>query len=229
MRQATLHCIVLACMWLCSLPLAAQTDSVEFDLRKKPKFSFRFGSNGSFITNQPANIFCIGFGLKFGKSVRFGIGGSWLRTPIFRNKILDFADTPGPDTTTVRLGYGNLLFFTDIMFYQKKKWELTVSADYNLGASNYSFNRNGTTSTIAQGGVASFNPFITAEYKVLPWVGLSAGLGLRIMVLNNSLMPTEQFNSLLYNYGVSVYLGQIYKDIVKGINKCKEKKATKNP
>jgi hypothetical protein len=53
---------------------------------------------------------------------------------------------------------------------------------------------------------------INAQYKVLKWVGLGAGIGYRFMLVSNPEIDTD-FSSMVYSIRIKVFLGEIMKTI----------------
>ena len=51
-----------------------------------------------------------------------------------------------------------------------------------------------------------------ATYRILRWVGLSAGLGYRVGILNNDKVE-ESFNSPVYTFKFRIFFGEIYKSV----------------
>jgi hypothetical protein len=202
-------------------------DSIKISFTKKPKLVFRFDSHGSFITNQPARISALGAGLRFGNYVRVGATLNWLNSNIYRSRIVPSDSTPGNDTVTAKLNYGLFSIYTNIVVARKKKWEFTVPLELGFGSSSYGYtSAKGKKMEIAKGGIITFEPMFMAEYKVFNWLGLGAGLGLRLVPVGNRLM-NENFNSLLWDANLSIYFGQIYRNI-QGFVKKKQAEKQKN-
>jgi uncharacterized oligopeptide transporter (OPT) family protein len=53
---------------------------------------------------------------------------------------------------------------------------------------------------------------ISAQYKIIRWVGVGAGLGYRLMLVNNPEIETKM-NSPVFAIGIKLYLGEIVKSI----------------
>lgn len=196
-------------------------DSIRVAMTKKPKFIVRYDSHGSFITNTPARMSALGAGLRFGNYIRLGLAVNWLNTPIYRTKIVP-ADSAGTDTVAAKLNYGMVSIYSNIVVARHKKWEFTVPFELGIGGTSYTYNNNaGQPIEFAKGGIVTIEPMFNAEYKVFRWLGLGAGLGLRLVPIGNRLMK-ENFNSLLWDANLSIYFGEIYRYISDGIKKRKE-------
>ncbi len=202
---------------------AQLVDSIKTSLTKKPKISFRYDSHGSFITNTPAHMTALGLGVRLGNYVRMGWAINWLNTPIYRKKII----ATGPessDTVNAKLNYGLFSLYANVVVGRINKWEFTVPFELGFGSSSYSYtDKNNKTQEFAKGGIVTIEPMFMTEYKVFKWLGVGAGLGLRLVPVNNRAMK-ENFNSLLWDANVSVYFGEIYKGIKRSIKKRKEEK-----
>ena len=71
---------------------------------------------------------------------------------------------------------------------------------------------------LKEGGVVMTEVAGVATYRILRWVGLSGGAGVRLSLLSNDNV-SETFNSLVYTIRVRIFLGEIYKTIFpKGIS-----------
>jgi hypothetical protein len=190
-------------------------------MTKKPKFIVRYDSHGSFITNTPARMSALGAGLRFGNYIRLGIAVNWLNTPIYRTKIVP-ADSTGTDTVAAKLNYGMVSIYSNIVIARHKKWEFTVPFELGIGGTSYTYNNTaGNPVEFAKGGIVTIEPMFNAEYKVFRWLGLGAGLGLRLVPVGNKLMK-ENFNSLLWDANLSIYFGEIYRYIANSIKKKQE-------
>jgi len=216
--------IVLFALLVITTGAKAQlADSIKASFHKKPKLSFRWDSHGSFITNTPARMTALGLGVRLGNYVRVGWAINWLNTPIYRKKIIN----TGPesiDTVNAQLNYGLLSLYANVVVGHVKKWEFTVPFEVGFGSSSYTyFDKANKKQEFAKGGIITLEPMLMTEYKVFKWLGVGAGLGLRLVPINNRAMK-ENFNSLLWDANVSIYFGEIYKGIVKGIKKRKEEK-----
>lgn len=196
-------------------------DSIRTSFTKKPKLIFRWDSHGSFITNTPARMTALGAGLRFGSYARVGVAVEWLNTNIYRTKIVP-ADSGGVDTVAAKLNYGMFSLYSNFVIARIKKWEFTVPFELGFGASSYTYNNKaGTLKEFAKGGIITLEPMFMAEYKVFRWLGVGAGLGLRLVPVGNRLMK-ENFNSLLWDANMSVYFGEIYRLVKGSIKKRQE-------
>jgi hypothetical protein len=198
-------------------------DSIRTSFTKKPKLIFRWDSHGSFITNTPARMTVLGAGLRFGNYARVGMAIEWLNSNIYRNKIVP-SDSTGVDTVAAKLNYGLVSFYSNIVVARIKKWEFAVPFELGFGASSYTYNNKaGTLKEFAKGGIITVEPMFMAEYKIFRWLGVGAGLGLRLVPVGNRQMK-ENFNSLLWDANMSVYFGEIYRLVKGSIKKRQERK-----
>ena len=53
---------------------------------------------------------------------------------------------------------------------------------------------------------------VNAQYKVLRWVGLTAGVGYRVMLINNKEIDAKM-NSPIFAVGIKIYLSEVVKSI----------------
>lgn len=202
-------------------PLA---DSLRASFKKKPKLVFRWDSHGSFITNTPARMTALGAGLRFGDYIKLGLSVDFLNSGIYRIKTVPNEVNGALDSVKAKLNYGMVSIYSNFLVARHKKWEFTVPVAVGIGASSYSYTDiDGKNREMAKGGMMSINSMFMAEYKVFKWLGVGAGLGLRLVPISNNLMK-ENFNSMLWDANLSVYFGEIYRSISTAIKKKKEAK-----
>jgi hypothetical protein len=150
-----------------------------------------------------------------------GVAVEWLNSDIYRTKIVP-ADSGGVDTVAAKLNYGLFSLYSNIVIARTRKWEFTVPLELGFGSSSYTYNNKaGTLKEFAKGGIITVEPMFMAEYKIFRWLGVGAGLGLRLVPVGNRLMK-ENFNSLLWDANMSVYFGEIYRLVKGSIKKRQE-------
>lgn len=201
-------------------------DSLRASFKKKPKLVFRWDSHGSFITNTPARMTALGIGLRFGNHIKLGLSVDFLNTNIYRLKTVVNDSTGMVDTVNAKLNYGMVSFYSNFVLGRIKRWEFTLPVSLGLGGSSYTYSLGNKQREMAKGGIISTQAMIMAEYKVFRWLGLGAGLGLRLVPVSNNLMK-ENFNSMLWDANLSIYFGEIYRSIKGAIRKKKAERASK--
>jgi hypothetical protein len=53
---------------------------------------------------------------------------------------------------------------------------------------------------------------VDAQYKIIKWVGVGAGLGFRVMLKDNNDIH-ENFNSIIYSLQIRLFVDEIYRSI----------------
>lgn len=177
-----------------------------------------FDSYYSFIGNRSADVWGIRGGIVWNESWRFGAGYNKLRADIVEPKALPAGELPYAKNDTVKaqlyLRYYPLL--AEYIAYQQDPWQISIPLQLGYGSSYFEyFDRNNTGRRIFERGVLVFQPGVHAQYKVLKWFGLSAGLGYRLVPVNNPEIDAKM-NSPVFTLGLKLFLGEIVKTIREG-------------
>jgi hypothetical protein len=53
---------------------------------------------------------------------------------------------------------------------------------------------------------------LAAQYKVVRWFGIGAGLGYRVMLVDNSNV-NENFDSVIYSVNLRIFLDEVVKSV----------------
>lgn len=193
-------------------------DTTSTEEKFKIKFVLGLDGRSSFITyNKPffARIGGLRLGIEVGK-LRVGVGFYGLSTDY---ETMDTSETG--DIFTYRLNFNYFSYFAEYLFYQNKRWEVSLPVYIGYGFSALKFTSlNGIKGSIDKRPVILIEPVIACQYKLKHWIGIGTGLGYRRMIVSNKVMPVE-FNSLIYIVKVKLFLGEIYKGI-KGIKDSKK-------
>ena len=166
--------------------------------------------------NFSINHWVANSGLRLGfemfEKYRFGWGGYNsgripLGSEIIDGKLFD---------KSVEFSYFNT--FSDYVFYENYKWELSASGSFGIGTGTvYGSGNSGTfTSTTPTFPITEF--LGNCEYKFFPWLGFSTGIGLR-QALKNKSSDTENdvrkaFSGPMYAFRIKIHLGPLVKYFV---------------
>lgn len=170
-------------------------------LSSTPKFTAGFDTKRSFISNRDVSIFGVRVGLDFDRKIRMGFGTYFLSTPFFRRTEVVFPGAGGAvDTIPAKLNFSYFAYFIEYVLFYSKRWEVGVPFYVGVGEVNFR-------------EIPGFRPrpvligqaVLRADYKILPFIGLSGGVGYRAIMAGNALIE-ENFNSPVYVFGVKLWL-----------------------
>ncbi|MBL0037191.1 MAG: hypothetical protein IPP26_15880 [Flavobacteriales bacterium] len=203
--------LILSLSLLLTLGAHAQLlDSIGMFLQEKPRLTVGLDSRGSFISNQNVRMLGVKVGLEHGGRVRYGIGYSFLRTPVEREQQVVENGLTRTVTTRVRLGYVTPFF--SYAFYQRGPWEVSIPVQVGIGGGSLVYDDlEGRTQKLKRAFVFLYEPAMTVQYRFLKYFAVGGGLGYRLAFTNASL--DESLNAPVYILGVRVFFGDVYKDL----------------
>jgi hypothetical protein len=202
------------CLFLISSGVVAQTsqfvDSIKLDLKKKPSFSYNYGTRNSFIQNRKAVVNQYQLGLAFGDNFGLGAGYNTLRFPdfIFVSKTNNF---PPVDVYWAHLNY--VAIYAEYTFYRTKKWIFTIPVQ--IGAGQYyerkiSLDKN---PKLNRHFALIYEPTMKGTFKINKYFGLGADVGYRILLAGNR--EIKNFNSPIYVFSFKIFYGALYEEFKK--------------
>lgn len=177
-------------------------DSIQASLQHKPSLYFNYGTRNSFITNQYAKVKDIKAGITFNKQFTLALGYSWLNSD-FKSKLSNDVDA------NLKMRY-----FTPYMeysFLEHNNIEVTIPVHLGLG---WSFYRDVNKNNYNKSFIITYEPAMTATYRLFKYFGIGAGFGYRLMLIGNSSI-NENFNSPIYLLKAKLFFGDIYRDLFK--------------
>jgi hypothetical protein len=205
--------LLIMCFWmLCCVNSNAQLiSSLKDQFKQKPKFSLRFDTRNSFIANKAAKIRGIKFGLDYGKDVTIGMSFNWLDKKFSTTKNV----MQGEDTVVAHLDFGYLGAYFEYTFYRTEHWEISIPVQIGIGSTFFGFrDEKNKQQRLYQKPIIVYEPSMTADYKFWRYLGVGAGVGYRLMLVNNKDIEGN-FNSPIYVLKLKVYLGDMYRDVFK--------------
>jgi hypothetical protein len=179
---------------------------------KSRNFFFNFTQYNSFINRQSANISGIKAGLEFNEKVRLGLGYGWLSSDIVDKIAIEKNDLSYQTNGQLKFYFINTSF--EYEFYTNDSWHLSVPLVVGAGGAHYEYIDRLTrerTST-KNSAVVLFEPTVNAQYNIISWVGVSAGLGYRFAV-NGAREYRKNFASPIYNIQLKIFFDEIYRDV----------------
>ncbi|HBF87512.1 MAG TPA: hypothetical protein DDX39_02630 [Bacteroidales bacterium] len=211
--------IVLLFVFQVLLSQAQFFDTLKSCLHKKPKLVFKFDNRYSYVSNNSARILGLKIGIDFGDKYRFGAGWHSLESSVKENY---FVDSMGIviDTLPSFLRMSYLAVFVEYVVYKTRKWEFSIPMQIGYGNSRYDIGgkdgflpfATNVTSQISKRNVLIYETNFEGHYKIIPYVGIGAGVGYRLMLINNKLI-SENFNSPIIIFKLKIFLGEIYRGV----------------
>lgn len=194
-------------------------DTIRANFEHKPKFFFKLDSRNSFVTSRAARVMGVKLGWDYNNSLRIGIGFNWLASNHYKEKVL-LDKNNEPYISEADLFFIYFSPFAEYVFFRNKKWEHAIPVQVGFGNSWFQYEDiNGRTLREKYKPVILYEPAMTTQYKVLPWFGIGAGVGYRLLLLNNK-ASGENLNSPVYLIRFRLFFGDLYR----GIFKKKEQK-----
>lgn len=205
MRPLALILSFCACMGM----KAQLLDSIALFTREPRKPTFSLDSRGSFIGNQSVRMLGIKVGLEHADRVRYGIGYSFLRTPVERETQVLEAGVTRTVTTRMRLGYVTPFF--GYTFYHRGPWEVSIPVQVGIGSGSVVYDDlGGRRQKLQRAFVFLYEPAMVVQYRFLKYFAVGGGLGYRLAFTNVGL--GEHLNAPVYIIGLRIFFSDVYKD-----------------
>ncbi len=174
-----------------------------------------FDSYYSFIGNKSADVWGFKGGVKLNEKWRFGIGYNLLSSDIVEQKVLPSEELAYAknDTVKAQLFFRYFPVMAEYIHYNEGNWQISTPFQIGYGQSYFQyFDKNDNKRRIYKKGVVASQLGVNAQYKVLKWVGLTAGVGYRVMLVNNKKIDAKM-NSPIFAVGIKIYLSEVIKSI----------------
>ncbi|MEO5571803.1 MAG: hypothetical protein ABIT08_14370 [Bacteroidia bacterium] len=184
-------------------------DTISASFHTKPKVFFQLDAYNSFVSSKGANTFGYKAGLEFNNRVKIGIGYYVLTSDIVKPKKLHYNNKDTTQNAKLEMSFIPLSF--EYIFYHEDPWQLSVPVNLGWGKSYFYYYTNmaGDRGQTDKEAIALMTMNVDAQYKVIKWAGVGAGLGFRLMLKDNSNIH-ENFNSLIYSIQLKIYVAEIF-------------------
>lgn len=183
-------------------------DSISLFLQQPPVFVARLDMRGSFVRNTNVKIFGAKFGLEHAGRFQYGIGYSFLLTPVERSQ---FVEGEGEVITRLRMGYIDP--YVEYVFYSRGPWEIAVQAQIGFGHGTLSyFDRDGTRRILQRSALFLYEPSMALQYGLHRYLALAGGWGFRLAMHTSSSLGGN-LSAPIYSFGARVLFGEIWKDL----------------
>jgi len=157
------------------------------------------------------SIFGVKMGLDFDKKIRTGFGVYFLSTPFYRSFQVEQPGGGGSlDTIQAKLGFTYFSYFLEYVFLHSKRWEIGIPTYLGIGEVNFPDVPGFVRQPLFLGQF-----LVRVDYKILPFIGLSGGLGYRQILLGNTVIQ-ERFNAPIYTFGIKLWLDWVAKKVFPG-------------
>jgi hypothetical protein len=188
-------------------------DTIKASFHTKPRLFFQLDAYNSFVSSKGANTFGYKGGIEFNNRVKIGFGYYKLISDIIKEKTLTY-DTHVDTTQYAQLEMSFYPVSFEYIFYRTDPWQFSVPLNIGVGKSYFWYYKNlekdkGQTDKET---VALLTLNADAQYKIIKWVGVGAGLGFRVMLKDNNDIH-ENFNSIIYSLQIRLFVDEIYRSI----------------
>ena len=171
---------------------------IKNSLQTKPKFFFKQANKNSFISNRRGLFLSFQLGLDYDNTFRIGMGYNTLYGRKYQNYIGSILKS------TETLNFDYLSTFVEYIFNKNKRYEFSLPIQLGFG---YSWLGNFIRSDTKHFQML-YETQLNGMYYVFPFLGLGAGMGYRIMLVNNPYI-NEEFTAPIYNFKVKIVFSKI--------------------
>ena len=208
--------IIILLAWpFALLGQSANQEGPYVNFKNKPSFFLTLDRTNSFIAGKGASTNELRIGLDFKRKIRLGIGVAGLTSDVVEKKTIT-TESNHDSTLNARLSLTYLTLSAEYTLYDRKRWQITIPVTTGIGTSYFTYYENVggaiKTKRLSEQPVVTMVPSTIVTYRILRWVGLSAGSGYRIMLRNNDLVK-QRISSPIYIFRVRIFMGEIYKSV----------------
>ena len=178
-------------------------DSIQRALTYKPNFVFGLNSRISTISGNPSKTMRLFVGLDYNKKMRFEFAINAMPQAA--------VDVTHDNRDTIRrtnkLAYWG--FQGEYTFLRKGHWKLSYPIQLGFGANTTTMRLNYEETRKANHFVMPIEGGVDAIYYFYDWVGLKAGMGVRLSFGN----AFSTLSGPYYNLGIALYAGELYRKL----------------
>ncbi|MBA3970737.1 MAG: hypothetical protein H0X46_01070 [Bacteroidetes bacterium] len=189
-------------------------DTMRMYLKQKPHLFGKFDTRNSFIDGGRAKVWGIKTGVSYGKRLYFGVGYNQFSPPSkdFDKEIyiVNTNNELEKITATLRMFY--ISVHVEYVFYQTKRWHLSMPLQFGIGQVYYKYTNLGKRKVIEKDYNFVYEPAVSLEYKFVKWAGVGADIGYRFMLTDYSRL-NQKFTSPIYAFKFILYYNEIVKSI----------------
>jgi len=203
-----MRALVIVVVCVSALEVQAQLlDSIGLFTKEQPRMVAKLDIRGSFVSNRNVRIMGAKIGLEHGGRFQYGLGYSFLFTPVLREESVE-----GLGLTTLRLRVGYLSPYVDYAFYQRGPWEVRLPVQFGIGgASRIYRDAEGRKQRYQRTGLLIYEPAMTVQYRFWKYFALSGGWGFRLVWQTGDKLG-ENLSAPIYTFGLRVFFGDLWRD-----------------
>lgn len=186
-------------------------DSIKTALKTpEPKFIFGFHNRNTFIQSNRTKLYGIIGGLDFNEKLKLTVGiygfGRANQSILVNNA--DFSQ----DSVYRFINTNNTSLGVEYDYYHHNRLSLSVPIQIGIGKVEYRYTTTDKTTEIRteKYRIVPIELGTNAYYELIPWAGLKCGVGYRLAI---GPKESRRLASPYYNLGLSILVGEIYKDL----------------
>ena len=185
------------------------------NFRDKPNVFLMYDRNFSFVDSKLASTTGFIGGLEFSKRLKLGLGYSWLVSDVVEKKTV--ITESGTDTSlNAKLSLRSGVIYGEYIILRKGNWEISTPVQMAIGSSYFTYYENMgdeiKEKKLNQEGMWIVSSTGMATYRFIKWFGLSGGLGLRLVLVDNQELD-HNLNGPIFTFKVRIFFGEIYKSV----------------
>lgn len=202
MRKRIVHIIMLLLIYQHHAD-AQLLDSLRRYFSFKPSLDWDWDTRNTIITSRRARVSGYKIGLDFASKLKLGMGLNLLDS--YHPYQLKNASGES-QTASLRMWYPCV--YAEYVFHKRKKWTFTVPVQLGWGRAWYQNRAYKPSVRTKSGTIVLYEPCLSGEYRILPWLGLGAEGGFRIVLVKSKLIQ-ERFTAPIYVFSVSIKWGYL--------------------
>ncbi len=156
-------------------------DDILDATKKKPKMFVHLDNKNSFIGNRKGWFLGIKGGLEYNNLIRFGLGFSFLYNQSHSSLFMDLKKT------SQNIYFQYISLFSEYIFHNSERYDLSIPISLNFGNSYLKDNGN----VKKYGIIVFYETQLNAMYYFFKYIGLGAGVGYRLALINNRKMDSR--------------------------------------
>lgn len=220
--------MVQICIFFCTITLpniakaqfGHMLDSIKYYMQFKPTLIAKFDGKNTFVSGRGVPIKGFELGITYKNKISYMAGIYFLGKPFYSKSTL-YQGTIREITydTRIRIFYGSLIAEYSIL--KNHKWTINMPFQIGIGSARKIFYENKAFIMSKQSTIFPVELSFTGNYRIWKFVGLSGGLGYRRAFGANNIKD-EDFNGIIYNLGIKIWLDSLCYWIAPDCALCKE-------
>ncbi|TAH20765.1 MAG: hypothetical protein EAZ08_05125 [Cytophagales bacterium] len=194
-------------------------DSLKILPKKHLGFVFKLDNRFSFAGKEFITIYGFRMGAKIQKRHELGVSLNWIGSNNFF-ELPTFVKSelaqPNFVPTQARLLYRYAGLFYEYSFFQRKRWSMSVPLQFGTGKAGIDIQAPDGTGFIERrlDRFFLFEPSFNADYKVVRFAGIGAGIGYRFAYSEQHIVQSS-LTKPVFILKVKIYLGEIFRSVRK--------------